>query len=98
MISNEAREASWPHRPARYSKATKTQWMWGLYDHLPMVQAFQSVIDAERERCARIADHGYVGLSPELDWVALVQFGYSYGCRDAAKAIAAAIRGADNEF
>ena len=95
MISNEAREAA----RSIYNNDDFTEW-WvnGKSPADAFATVIQSVIDAERERCAGIAAHGYVGLSPELDWVALVQFGYSYGCRDAAKAIAAAIRGADNEF
>jgi hypothetical protein len=50
MMENEAmsgvvdkdREAAWPHRPSCYKDDARTRalWMKGVYDRLPLIQAF----------------------------------------------------------
>jgi len=70
MISNEAREAAWLVRPDCYFEFHKEGWMLGHYDGIRVIQTFQSVIDAERERCAGIAKTGWVSADYNLVGIA----------------------------
>ncbi len=80
MISNEAREAA----VKLLGRIAPDGIMEGRRDSLSVIQALQSVIDAERERCVAVAKSFDDGASDNP---------YS----EAARVIASAIRGTTNE-